>query len=176
MTSFPARRRCRSSTQSRRFSHHLRAHIDCMGPRSTAGVFGFLTFIRCGDQPQRFVQHEAKMRPAQQFCEQCLSFLNWLPPQIAPVQFKQVERAMPALASARCRRINSKTASPFSSQTIQIFIHPFSSFPPLNAIKKIAHTPAARTRSTTKVCIFKHLLSVSARPYGQPIYRPTSPW
>jgi hypothetical protein len=27
-------------------------------------------------------------------------FLNWLPPQIAPVQFKQVERAMPALASA----------------------------------------------------------------------------
>ena len=102
------------------------------------------------------------MRPAQQFCEQCLSFLNWLPPQIAPVQFKQVERAMPALASARCRRINSKTASPFSSQTIQIFIHPFSSFPPLNAIKKIAHTPAARTRSTIKVCIFKHLLSVSA--------------
>jgi hypothetical protein len=48
------------------------------------------------------------MRPAQQFCEQCLSFLNWLPPQIAPVQFKQVERAMPALASAGCRRINSK--------------------------------------------------------------------
>jgi hypothetical protein len=152
------------------------------GHRSTAwpplcrGVFGFLTFIRCGDQPQRFVQHEAKVRSAQQFCEQCLSFLNWLPPQIAPVQFKKVERAMPALASARCRRINSKTASPFSSQTIQIFIHPFSSFPPLNAIKKIAHTPAARTRSTTKVCIFKHLLSVSARPYGQPIYRPTSPW
>ena len=31
--------------------------------------------------------------------------------------------------------------------------HPFSSFPPLNAIKKIAHTPAARARSTTKVCI-----------------------
>jgi len=37
------------------------------------------------------------------------------------------------------------------------FIHPFSSLPPLNAIKKIAHTPAARTRSTTKVCIFKPL-------------------
>src|SRR5437660_12886011 len=72
-------------------------------------------------------------------------------------------------------RLNAKTASPFSSQTIQIFIHPLSSFPPLNAIKKIAHTPAARTRSTTKVCILKHLLSVSARPYGQPIYRPTPP-
>ena len=37
----------------------------------------------------------------------------------------------------------------------QIFIYPFSSFPPLNAIKKIAHTPAARTRSTTRVCILK---------------------
>jgi hypothetical protein len=25
---------------------------------------------------------------------QCLSFLNWLPPQIAPVQLKQVKRVM----------------------------------------------------------------------------------
>jgi hypothetical protein len=61
---------------------------------------------------------------------------------------------------APCRRINSKIASPFSSQAIQIFIHPFSSFPPLNAIKKIAHTPAARIRSTTKVGIF-NLFGVS---------------
>lgn len=47
---------------------------------------------------------------------------------------------------------------------IQIFIHPFSSFPPLNAIKKIAHTPAARARSTTKVCIFLNTSPLSARP------------
>jgi hypothetical protein len=45
---------------------------------------------------------------------------------------------------------------------------------PLNAIKKTAPTAAARIRSTSKVCIFKHLLSVSALPYGQPIYRPPS--
>jgi hypothetical protein len=54
--------------------------------------------------------------------------------------------------------------------TLKIFIHPFSSFPlitreakidrPLNAIKKTAPTAAARIRSTSKVCIFKHLLSV----------------
>ena len=91
------------------------------------------------------------------FCEQCLSFLNWLPPQIAPVRLKQVERAT---HRTPCRRINPKTASPFSSRS-RFFIHPFSSFPPLNAIKKIAHTPVARIRSTTKVCIFKHLLFFS---------------
>lgn len=87
---------------------------------------------------------------------QCLSFLNWLPPQFAPVQLKDRKSLLVA--------------------TIQIFVHPFSSFPPLNAIKKIAHTPAARIRSTIKVGIFKHLLSVSARLYGQPIYRPTPSW
>ncbi len=149
-------------------------------------------YIKAAVEPvdiERSVKDDMMRRPAPAVCStqgedvtratvlRAVPFVfNWLSPQIAPVQFKQVERAMPALASARCRRINSKTASPFSSQTIQIFIHPFSSFPPLNAIKKIAHTPAARTRSTTKVCIFKHLLSVSARPYGQPIYRLTPPW
>jgi hypothetical protein len=86
---------------------------------------------------------------------QCLSFLAWLPPQIAfrPIRASGTRNA----PHSRVRRVGGslKDASPFSSQTIQIFIHPFSSFPPLNAIKKIAHTPAARIRSTTKVCIFK---------------------
>jgi hypothetical protein len=55
---------------------------------------------------------------------------------------------------------------------IQIFIYPFSSFPPLNAIKKIAHTPAARARSTTKVCIL-NISPHSAPPYDTTLYRIT---
>jgi len=89
------------------------------------------------------------------------ALLNRLPPQIAPVRLEQVECviALP-VKSAPCPRMNSKAAIPFS--------YPFSSFPPLNAIKKIAHTPAARTKSTTKVCILKTSFPLSAWPHGRP--------
>jgi hypothetical protein len=82
-----------------------------------------------------------------------------------PLQANQ-NRNAPQSKARHVAGINSKTASPFWSQTIQISIHPFSSFPPRNAIKKIAHRPAARIRSTTKVCIFKISFLISALTYG----------
>ena len=54
-----------------------------------------------------FIEHDAQMRAAEQFREQCFSVLDWLAAQVPT-----------ALASASWRRINSNTASPFSSQTI----------------------------------------------------------
>jgi len=63
----------------------------------------------------------------------------------------QVERARRLKRAVSA--INSKDRKSVRVAGIQIFLHPFSSFPPLNATKKIAHSPTARTRSTTKVCI-----------------------
>jgi hypothetical protein len=60
--------------------------------------------------------------------------------------------------------INSKDGKSVRVARIQIFLHPFSSFPPLNATKKIAHTPTARTRSTIRVCILNTSFSTAFRP------------
>ena len=63
----------------------------------------------------------------QQFCEQCLRF---------SISSRRISRpSNSSKSNAQCTALGSALA-------IQIFIHPFSSFPPLNAIKKIAHTAA----------------------------------
>jgi hypothetical protein len=116
------------------------------------------------------------LRPAQQFCGQCLSSLNLIDRKSRPSSSRKWKAQCTALVSVGGLTRTSQV--PILSQTIQIFVHPFSSFPPLKAIKKIAHTPAARARSTTKVCIlkpsfvFRHGLmasqSIALHRYGKP--------
>jgi len=85
------------------------------------------------------------------------------PLALSGLDFHPMRRPVPATSSKTAQQFASSVFHEFKGPQVRScrkqsrFIHPFSSLPPLNAIKKIAHTPAARTRSTTKVCIFKPL-------------------
>jgi anaerobic glycerol-3-phosphate dehydrogenase len=63
---------------------------------------------------EMLIENDAQVRAAQQLCQQSLTLLDWLPPQVPTVKLKQVERAQDRTSE----RAVSKTARPFSSQTI----------------------------------------------------------
>lgn len=67
---------------------------------------------------EMLIEHDARMRALEQLGEQILALLNWLPAQIMAVASKSNAQST-ALPIVPWRRINSNTASPFSSQTIR---------------------------------------------------------
>jgi hypothetical protein len=48
----------------------------------------------CAVLVETLIEDETMPRRAQKVREQFLSLFDWLPPQVSPVEFKQIERAM----------------------------------------------------------------------------------